>query len=130
MPRKEPFVGERLVVVARSIEHHFNDALDISVCGLECTDIDAEAAGNRGSDLFSVELLPLDFTAIENVGREGLQDGLLAEVESEGFHVADKPALPVPDGGQRFGEVFPVPGEPGPTLKVVDIHSTRLLRRL
>jgi hypothetical protein len=38
-----------------------------------------------------------------------LQHGLLAEVEAEGFHMADQPALPVTDGGEGFGELLSTP---------------------
>ncbi len=61
-----------------------------------------EATRNRGPDLFGVQFFALDFTALEHVRRECLQHRLLAEVESEGFHVADQPALPVADGGKRL----------------------------
>jgi len=47
MPRKEPLVSERLLIVARRVEHHFNDALDIAVRRLKRADIHAETAGNR-----------------------------------------------------------------------------------
>src|SRR5262252_10737881 len=67
MPRKKPFGGEWLVIVARGVEHHFNDALDVAICGLKCADIHAKAAGNRGPDLFSVQLLSLDLAALEHV---------------------------------------------------------------
>src|SRR5207249_11694720 len=63
MPLKEPFGGELLVIVARSVEHHLNHAVDIPVCGLECADIHTEAARNRGPNLFSSQLLSLDFAA-------------------------------------------------------------------
>ena len=59
-----------------------------------------------------------------------MQDGLLTEVEAEGFHVADEPALPVADGGQRFGKALPIPVKAGPVVQFVDIHSLHLLRRL
>jgi hypothetical protein len=36
----------------------------------------------------------------------------------------------VTDGGQRFGELLAVPVEPGPVLKLMNIHSPHLLRRL
>jgi hypothetical protein len=130
MPRKEPFGCERLVIVAGSVEHHFNDALDIAVDGSECTNIHAEAAGNRGSDLFSVKLFPLDLTALEHISSQRFQDGLLAEVESEDFHMTDQPALAVADARQRLGEVMPIPDELGPVLKLVDVHSPHLLRRM
>src|SRR2546425_3127628 len=108
MPRKEPFEGERLVIVASSVEHHFNDAVDIAVCGLECADIHTEAARNRGPNLFSIQLLSLDFAAFEYVGGQGLQYGFLAQVETKSLHVADQSALPVADGPKRFGEVLAI----------------------
>src|SRR5437879_4875872 len=130
MPCKEPFGGERLVIVPRGVKHHFDDAFDIAVCRLERTEIHAEATRNRGSDLFSVQPLAFDLTTLEHVGGQSLQDRLLAKVEAERFHVAYQPALPVPDGGQRFGEALPAPIESGPILKLMDVHSPHLLRRL
>ena len=56
--------------------------------------------------LHGVEFLALDFTALEDIFCQRLKDRLLAEVESEGFHVADQPALLVPDSGERLGEPF------------------------
>ena len=114
MPSEEPFVGEWLVVMARGVKHHFDDAFDVTVCGLEGSDIHAEPPGNRGPDLRGVEFLALDFTALEDIFCQRLKDGLLAEAKSEGFHVSDQPALLVPDSGQRLGEPFPVPVKPRP----------------
>src|ERR1700676_1139818 len=88
VPRKKPFCGKWLIVVARSIEHHFNDSLDVAIGGLECADVDAEPACNRRSDLLGVQLLPLDLAALEDVAGEGFEHGLLLEIEAEGFQVA------------------------------------------
>ena len=105
MPGEQPLGRERLVVVARGVEHHFDDALDVAVRGLEGADVHAETAGDRGADLFGVELLAFDLAALEDVGGQGLQDGFLLKVEAECFHVADQAALPVTHGGERFGEL-------------------------
>ena len=78
MPCEQPLGGERLVVMARGVEHHLDDALDVAVCRLEGADVHAEAAGDGGADLFGVELFAFDLAALENVGGERLQDGLLA----------------------------------------------------
>jgi hypothetical protein len=59
-----------------------------------------------------------------------LQNGLLTETEAKGFHVADETALPVANGGQRFGKALPIPVKAGPVVQFVDIHSLHLLRRL
>lgn len=39
VPRKEPFGGEWLVIVAGGVEHHFDDAIDVAVCGLDCANV-------------------------------------------------------------------------------------------
>jgi len=105
MPRKEPFDSERQVIVARGVEHHFNDAFDMAVCRLECANIHAEAPGNRGSDLFRVQLFPLDLAALEHIGGQGLQHGFLVENRRS----KDKnPAGidPRADRGEDRGEIF------------------------
>jgi hypothetical protein len=48
----------------RCVEHHFDDAFNIAVCGLEGADIDAEAARNGGSDLFGIQMLSLNFAQV------------------------------------------------------------------
>src|SRR5476651_764707 len=130
VPRKEPFGGERLVVVARGVEHHFDYAFDITVRGLECADIHAEPPGNRGPHLFGVQLFPLDLAALEHIGGQGLQHGFLPEGEAEGFHMAHQPALLVAGRGDRFGKLLAATGKSGPILKLMGVHSTHLLRRL
>src|SRR5207244_36378 len=102
VPCTQPFCSQWLVVVARSVKHHFDHALDMSVGRLQCTDIYAEATSNRGPDLFDIQLLALDFTALDHIGGEGLERGLLAEAESEGFHVACETPLSVADTGQSL----------------------------
>ena len=73
------------------------------VCGLQGTDIYAEPAGDRRAHLLCFELFPLDLAALEDVFGEGPQNRLLLELEAQGFHAADQPALPVAHGCQRLG---------------------------
>ena len=79
--------------------------------------------------MLSVQFFHLDFAALENVGGERLEDSFLLEIESEGFHVADEPALTMTHRGQRFGYAFGAPVKPGPVLELMDIHSPQFLRR-
>jgi hypothetical protein len=116
--------------MASGVKHHFDDAFDVAVCGLEGSDIHAKPPGDRGPDLRGVEFLALDFTALEDIFCQCLKDGLLAEVKSKGFHVADQPALLVADRSEGLGEPFPVPVKPGPVFSLIDEHSPHLLRRL
>jgi hypothetical protein len=107
MPPEQPFGGERLAVVARGVYHHFDDAFDVAVPGLEGADVYAQAPGYRRADLLGIELLPFDFAALENIRGKRLQDSFLLEIKSQRFHVPDQAALPVTDGGKGLGEVCP-----------------------
>ena len=42
MPSEEPFVGEGLIIMAGSVEHHFDNAFDVAVGGLEGSDVHTE----------------------------------------------------------------------------------------
>jgi hypothetical protein len=95
---------------------------------LESTDIDAESARDGGPHLFRVEFLPFDFTALEHVGHKSLQGSLLAKLKAEGFHMARQPSLPVANVGERISEPFPIPSEPRPVLKLMNVQSPHLLR--
>ena len=97
MPGEQPLGRERLLVVARGVEHHLDDALDMAVGGLQPADVHAETAGDRGADLLGVQLLAFDLAGLEHVRGQGLQDGLLLEMEAKGLHVADQAALLVAD---------------------------------
>ena len=44
VPREKAFRGKRLVVVACGIQHHFDDAFDMAVCGFEGSDVYAQPA--------------------------------------------------------------------------------------
>jgi hypothetical protein len=83
MPPEQPFGGQGLVIAARGVELHLDDALDMPVGGLECADVDAKTPRDGRTDLLGVELLPFDLAALENLSGEGLQDGFLPQVKSQ-----------------------------------------------
>src|SRR5437016_13611301 len=89
VPSKQSISGKRLVVVARRIEHHFDNAFDVAICRLERADIHSESSGNGGPHLFCVELFAFDIAALENICGQGLQYSFLAEIEAQSSHVAD-----------------------------------------
>jgi len=130
MPGEEPLGGQRLVIVARGVEHHLDNPFDGAVSGFEAPNIHSKTTGNRGSDLFGVELLPFNLAALEHVSRERLQHGFLAEMKAQGLHVSGKPPLRVANRRETLREMFAVPGQPRPVLARVDVHSPHLLRRL
>ncbi len=97
----------------RGVQHHFDDALDVTVRRLQSAYIHPKATGNGRPDLFRIQLFALDLAALENVGRQGLEDGFLPQVEPESLHMADEPALAMTDAGKSVGEPFPMPAECG-----------------
>jgi hypothetical protein len=127
---KKPFGGERLVIMARGVEHHFDDAFDMRSAGLSApiSMPRRRAIEDRtcSASSFSPSISLLLSTSAVRVS----QHSLLAEVEAEGFHMADQPALPVADVGERFGKPLAAPVEPGPVWKLVDVYSPHLRMRL
>lgn len=116
--------------MACRIEHHLDNTLDMTVCGLQSAEVHPEAPGDRRADLLGVELLAFDLAALENIGGQGLKDSFLLEPESQGFHMTDQPALPVTRGGERLGKLLRVPVKPRPVLQFMDIQCPHLMRRL
>jgi hypothetical protein len=130
MPPEETFGGEWVAEVARGVEHHFDDAFDVAVRGGEGPDVDPEAPGDGRADLAGVELFTLYLTALEDIGRECLENSLLLEVEAEPFHAPKETALAVAGGGEGFGERGGVPMEPGPIGALMNVLIPHPLRRL
>ena len=91
-----------------------------------------ELARDRGANLFQVQPFPLDLSSLDHVGGEGLQDGFLPKLETEGFHVTDQTALLMADSGQPISQMFPIPTKSRPVRLLVNVygHSPHCLRRL
>ena len=73
VPCEQSVCCQGFVVTARSVEHHLDDTFNASVSGFERAYIDAEATGDRGSDLIHIEEFALDFAAFEHVCGQGLE---------------------------------------------------------
>src|SRR5258708_33854492 len=99
MPLEQPLGGERLGIVTGCIQHHLDDAFDVAVGRLERAYINAEAAGDGGTDLFGVQPLALDLAAFQHVLGEYLKGGLLAEIETKSFHGPKQPTLLTANSG-------------------------------
>ena len=130
MPPEETIGGEGVVEMARGVEHHFDNAFDVPVCGSEGTAIDPEATGDGRADLPGVQLFALYLTAFEDIARKGLEDGLLLEVEAEPFHASEETALAVAGGCEGFGFDGGVPMEPVPIAALMDVLIPHPLRRI
>jgi hypothetical protein len=121
MPREEAIFGEWAIVVAGSVEHHVDDAFDVTIGGFESADIEAEMTRDRRADLLGVEFFALDGAALEDVVGESLENGLLLEGKAEMFHLAKKTALAMADRGKQIGQGGAVPVKVRPTSVLVDV---------
>src|ERR1700675_1915405 len=55
VPRKQPLRRQHFVVVPCRVEHHLDNAFDVSVGWFEASGIHPEAAGNGRPDSFGIE---------------------------------------------------------------------------
>ncbi|SRR6266568_1473252 len=105
MPSEKPLCRQRSRVVARRVQHHFNDALYVSIHGLEAANIHPKTARNRGADLLRVQLFPFDFAALEYIRAERLEDRLLTHTEAETLHASHEATLLMAHSGKPlFGK--------------------------
>lgn len=107
--------------MTRGVQHHFHNALHISICGLEGADVNSQPAGDGGTDLPGIELFTFYFAALQDICSQRLQYSFLPKTESKGFHAADKSALKIAHVGEWLGETFPIPVKPRPVGKLVNI---------
>ncbi|HTA46954.1 MAG TPA: hypothetical protein VK789_31130 [Bryobacteraceae bacterium] len=84
-----------LIVTGNRIQHHLDNPFPVAVGRFKPLDVYTQTPGYRRADLTAIELLPFDFTALENIRRQCLQDGFLLKIEPERFHRPDQPALPM-----------------------------------
>ena len=68
--------------------------------------------------------LALDLAGLEHVLGQGLEDGFLLHGESQSLHLADQPALLLPDRGQPVTQGIGIPAEIGPVGHFVDIRNS------
>ena len=105
------------------IEHHLDDAFDISIGRGQSADIDAKTACNRGPDLTAVKHLSFDLTGFEDIVGQGFENGFRPQLKAERFHPSDEASLLMADFPKMFSEALRLPGEVGPVRTVVDVDS-------
>jgi hypothetical protein len=67
VPGAESVGGESLVVVARRIQHHLNDAFDVTVRSYNTPGIQTEAARDGRPHLLNIQRLTFDLAALDDV---------------------------------------------------------------
>ncbi|MNV60822.1 hypothetical protein D3C71_1532990 [compost metagenome] len=60
VPGEQPVCGQRDSKVLRGVEHHFDDALDVAIRFDQPDNIHAQAAGDGGTHLLSIQHLALN----------------------------------------------------------------------
>jgi hypothetical protein len=74
VPADEALHRQRLVVVLCRVQHHLHDAFDVAIHWLQPADVDSEAPRDGRSDLIGVQLLALDFAALQHVFRQRAEE--------------------------------------------------------
>ncbi|MDR6954772.1 hypothetical protein J2X65_004148 [Ancylobacter sp. 3268] len=119
MPAEQPLRGQWLLIVLRGIEHHFHDAFDMAIGGDQAGNIHAEAAGDRGTDLFPVKHLAFDLAGLQNVFGQHMDD-FLAKREAKCLHAADQPPLSMSHGREALDELLIAPVQIRPVSQTMD----------
>tara|TARA_R110001599_G_scaffold346479_1_gene571859 strand:- start:14847 stop:15416 length:570 start_codon:yes stop_codon:yes gene_type:complete len=122
MPAEKSVFGEGSRVVAGRVQHHFDNAIDISVCRDKAADVHAELPGDGGADLLSYQRLALNLAGFDDLFRQGLQVRFIAQIEPHSFHFSQQAALLARNPGEQAGQGVVIPGEYGPAFSAPDIH--------
>src|SRR5579871_170722 len=132
MPAEQALGCKRLGVFFGRVEHHLDDALDVTVGRSEPADIHAEAARERGAHLTLVEDFALDLARLQDFLGERLKGRLSLQPEAKRLHPSDQAPLAVTDRGESVREAFMGPAKLGPAGQLVDVseHSPHLMRRI
>src|SRR5688572_6553329 len=104
------------------IQHHFDNAVDVTIRGDQAGDIHTEAPRDRGAHLVGVQALAFDFARFHDILGEGAEERFLLEPETEPFHPAEHAALTMADGGELGHDPVAVPGETRPVGSFPDEH--------
>ena len=124
VPAEEAVRRQQLVVVLRRVQHHLDDAFDVTVRRLQTADIDPQPTRDRRPDLVRVQPLAFDLAALQHVFGERAENGLLFDPEAERLHLADQAPLEVPGCRQRSRQPAVIPPELGPVRELMDINGS------
>lgn len=67
LPVKQALHRQRVIVVQCRIEHHFDNALDVTVRWRQAAHVDSEPARDRRAHLVPIEPLPLNLARFEDI---------------------------------------------------------------
>jgi len=123
VPAEQPFLGQRSCVLSGRIHHQLDNAVDITVGRHETADIEPELSGDRGSDLFGVQLLAFDLAGLDYVFRESAQVSFAAQAKAQTFHLAEQPPLLTGGARKQWREATLVPRHCRPLRSLPEIHA-------
>ena len=123
VPAEQAVRCQRLFITTGCVQHDLDDPLDIAVLRGQRADVDPEATRDLGPHLCHIKHLALDLARLDDIHGQGLQDGFLAQLETERFHSADKTTLIMPHRRQRCSDGRVLPDQLWPGGIVPDVHS-------
>lgn len=78
MPGKQTVCRHRLLILARSVQHDVNNALDVAVDRRQRPDVDTKTTRDRRSNLLSIQVFTFDFARLDNILGESLEHRLFS----------------------------------------------------
>ncbi len=89
MPIIQALRPQWLIVVLGCIQHHFNNALHVTIRGCQASDVNSQPTCNRGANLIPIELLSFNLARFEYILGKGVQYRFLAKLEAKPLHTAN-----------------------------------------
>ncbi|TCU52905.1 hypothetical protein EDF58_11347 [Novosphingobium sp. PhB57] len=128
MPVEKALSGQRLSIILCRIQHHFHDAVDITIRFDQSADLHSEPAGDRGAHLLPVKNLSFNLAGFEDILGKRMKHSFFTQRKAQCLHMPDQSPLPVTHGSKWLKEFWLVPDEVRPVCQFMDIgHNHRSL---
>ncbi len=121
MPPEKPVRGHLTIVVDRRVEHHFDDAIDMSISRGGGADIDTQVARDGRADGLGVEHLALDLARLDHVRGQSCQAHLVGDSVLRVGEASEQQPLTARGIGNRPGQAAGIIGERRPAGVLPDV---------
>ena len=86
MPSEEPLGGQWPATVTGGVEHHFDNAVDVTIYVDNVAPVQPQPPSNGGSDLFDIQVFAFDRAALDDILDGCSQMCFVLQIEANGVH--------------------------------------------
>ena len=129
MPPEKSVVGEGLIIIARGVEVHFHNAVDVPRRRHKTRSIDAKPPRYRRANLLDVKVFALYFRRFDDFKRERFEVFFVFDVESKSARLAHQYALLQPHFAQYACNQVVVVPKILPIMFLMQIHNIIIFRK-